>query len=61
MTDRLKLHEQYIEMILSTPIKKIEREVEGHFSHLFLTLQFDSNPGFGAQNGDWWLNDLVHP
>jgi DNA-binding GntR family transcriptional regulator len=61
MTDRLKLHEQYIEMILSTPIKKIEREVEGHFSHLFLTLQFDSNPGFGTQNGDWWLNDLVHP
>jgi len=60
MADRLALHEHYVEMILSTPIKRIEREVEGHFSRLFLTLQFDSNPTLGAQSGDWWLNDLAH-
>jgi len=60
LSNRRENHEQYVRMILKTPLDKIEGEVERYFAGLY-TRTFDQSsayPGFPA--GDW-TDDLHDP
>jgi DNA-binding GntR family transcriptional regulator len=58
LADRRENHEQYVRMVLKTPLDKIEIEVERYFNRLY-TRTFEKStafPGFGA---DHWTNDFA--
>jgi hypothetical protein len=54
LPEKLKAHREYVELILTTPLKKLEREVESHLYHSSVALQYDLNGDKTALNGDWW-------
>ncbi len=51
-------HEQYVRMILKTPLDKIEIEVERYFDGLY-SRTFQQGPGFPGFDADHWTNDFV--
>src|ERR1700689_972438 len=60
LANRRDNHEQYVRMVLKTPLDKIENEVERYFDGLY-SRTFDQSsafPGFGA---DHWTDDLEDP
>jgi DNA-binding GntR family transcriptional regulator len=50
-------HDQYVRMILKTPLDKIEEEVERYFGRLY-TLTFDQSSPFPHFADDHWTADL---
>jgi len=57
LVNRRENHEQYVRMVLKTPLDKIEVEVERYFSGLFSRTfaQTSAFPGFGS---DHWTDHL---
>ncbi len=51
-------HEQYVRMILKTPLDKIEIEVERYFDGLY-SRTFQQSPGFPGFDADHWTNDFA--
>jgi DNA-binding GntR family transcriptional regulator len=64
LANRRENHEQYVRMLLKTPIDKIEDEVERYFGGLY-TRTFDQNHAFPTfATGDWaddLDSSLAHP
>jgi len=58
LAHRRESHEQYVRMVLKTPLDKIEIEVERYFNGLYSRTfkQSTAFPGFAA---DHWTNDLA--
>jgi DNA-binding GntR family transcriptional regulator len=60
LANRRDNHEQYVRMLLRTPLDKIEEEVEQYFGGLY-TRTFDHSSAFpGFATGDW-TDDLDGP
>jgi DNA-binding GntR family transcriptional regulator len=60
LANRRENHEQYVRMVLKTPLDKIEDEVERYFAGLYSRI-FDERsvfPGFDSGN---WTDDLENP
>jgi DNA-binding GntR family transcriptional regulator len=60
LVNRRDNHEQYVRMLLKTPLEKIEEEVERYFAGLY-SRTFDQGsvfPGFESGN---WTDDLENP
>jgi len=60
LVNRRDNHEQYVRMLLKTPLDKIEEEVERYFAGLY-SRTFDQGsvfPGFDSGN---WTDDLETP
>ena len=60
LVNRRDNHEQYVRMLLKTPLAKIEEEVERYFAGLY-SRTFDQGsvfPGFDSGN---WTDDLENP
>jgi DNA-binding GntR family transcriptional regulator len=60
LANRRDNHEQYVRMLLKTPLEKIEEEVERYFAGLY-SRTFDQGsvfPGFESGN---WTDDLENP
>ncbi len=60
LVNRRDNHEQYVRMLLKTPLDKIEEEVERYFAGLY-SRTFDQGsvfPGFESGN---WTDDLENP
>lgn len=57
MSDRRDNHEEYVRVVLKTPLDKIEREVERYFDVLHTHL-FGQNATFQAFATDQWSGDL---
>jgi DNA-binding GntR family transcriptional regulator len=51
-------HEQYVRMILKTPLDKIELEVERYFNGLY-SRTFEQGPAFPGFASDHWANDFA--
>src|SRR5580700_9720507 len=56
MANRRDNHEQYVRMILKTPLDKIEIEVERYFNGLY-SRTFEQSPAFTGFDADRWTND----
>jgi hypothetical protein len=56
IAERFKLHEGYVKMILTSPLSRVERDVEKHFSRVLRYHESNRilNP---VPNGNWWLED----
>jgi len=48
-------HEKYVEMILSAPLGRVERQVEKYFANLYRLLNAERAPMLQHFNGDSWL------
>ncbi|MBS1850913.1 MAG: GntR family transcriptional regulator [Acidobacteria bacterium] len=57
LTSRRDNHEQYVRMMLKTPIDKIEEEVEHYFEGLY-SLTFDRSFPFPAFTADQWAEEI---
>jgi DNA-binding GntR family transcriptional regulator len=57
LANRRDNHEQYVRMILKTPLDKIEEEVERYFEGLHSRI-FDQSPAFPAFATDHWADEL---
>jgi len=57
LENRCENHEQYVRMILKTPLDKIEREVERYFEQLY-TRTFERSSSFPAFPGDDWSGNI---
>ena len=52
-------HEQYIRIILKTPLDEIEKEVEQYFAILY-SRTFEQSSAFPGFATDHWINDTAH-
>lgn len=52
-------HEQYIRIVLKTPLDKIESEVEQYFDRLY-SRTFEQSSAFPGFATDHWINDTAH-
>lgn len=57
MATRRDSHEQYVQIVLKTPLDKVEKEVERYFGELHFNLFGQSAP-FPAFAADHWTHDL---
>jgi DNA-binding GntR family transcriptional regulator len=57
LVNRRDNHEQYVRMILKTPLDKIEEEVESYFAGLYSRI-FDQSSAFPAFATDHWTDEL---
>jgi DNA-binding GntR family transcriptional regulator len=60
LANRRESHEQYVRMVLKTPLDKIEDEVERYFGGLY-TRTFDQSPAFPPFATSDWADDLDNP
>jgi DNA-binding GntR family transcriptional regulator len=60
MTTRRNNHEEYVRIVLKTPLDKVEQEVERYFEGLHSTVFGQSVP-FPEFATDHWINDLESP
>jgi DNA-binding GntR family transcriptional regulator len=60
LANRRESHEQYVRMVLKTPLDKIEDEVERYFGGLY-TRTFDQSSAFPAFATSDWTDDLHSP
>jgi DNA-binding GntR family transcriptional regulator len=60
MADRLDGHEKYVQIILETPLNKVEKEVERYFEGLHTHLFGNSTP-FPPFAANPWADDLENP
>jgi DNA-binding GntR family transcriptional regulator len=60
LENRRENHEQYVRMVLKTPLDKIEGEVERYFGGLY-TRVFDHNSAFAGFVPGHWTDDLEDP
>jgi len=58
LSQRRESHEQYVRMILKTPLDKIEREVEQYFSGLYSQL-FGQGPALPGLSQDPWTEEFT--
>src|SRR3984957_2846378 len=60
LVNRRENHEQYVKMVLKTPLDKIEEEVEQYFAGLYSRTfdQTSSFPGFATQG---WTDEIERP
>jgi hypothetical protein len=60
LADRRDNHEQYVRMLLKTPLDKIENEVERYFDELYSRIfgQSSAFPDFGTDHTDHWTDHL---
>jgi DNA-binding GntR family transcriptional regulator len=58
--NRRESHEQYVRMVLKTPLDKIEEEVERYFGGLY-SRTFDQSPAFPAFATSDWTDGLDNP
>jgi DNA-binding GntR family transcriptional regulator len=58
LANRRDSHEQYVRMILKTPLDKIENEVERYFEGLYSRI-FDQRPAFPGFATDHWTDDFA--
>jgi DNA-binding GntR family transcriptional regulator len=57
LINRRDNHEQYVRMILKTPLDKIEEEVERYFAGLY-SRTFEQRPAFPEFASEHWTNEL---
>jgi DNA-binding GntR family transcriptional regulator len=57
LANRRESHEQYVRMVLKTPLDKIEDEVERYFGGLY-TRTFDQSAAFPSFATGDWTDDL---
>jgi DNA-binding GntR family transcriptional regulator len=60
LENRSENHEQYVRMLLKTPLDKIEGEVERYFGGLYTRI-FDHNSTFAGFVPGHWTDDLEDP
>jgi len=60
LVNRRENHEQYVRMVLKTPLDKIEDEVEQYFAGLYSRL-FDQSSIFPAFDSGNWADELESP
>jgi DNA-binding GntR family transcriptional regulator len=60
LENRSENHEQYVRMVLKTPIDKIESEVERYFGGLYSRI-FDQTSAFAGIVPGHWTGDLDNP
>jgi DNA-binding GntR family transcriptional regulator len=58
LAHRRENHEQYVRMILKTPLDKIEIEVERYFDGLY-SRTFQQSPAFPGFAADHWTNEFA--
>jgi DNA-binding GntR family transcriptional regulator len=58
LAHRRESHEQYVRMVLKTPLDKIEIEVERYFNGLY-TRTFEKSTAFPGFAADHWTNDFA--
>jgi DNA-binding GntR family transcriptional regulator len=58
LAHRRESHEQYVRMVLKTPLDKIEIEVERYFNGLYSRI-FEQSPVFPGFAADHWTNDFA--
>jgi DNA-binding GntR family transcriptional regulator len=58
LAHRRESHEQYVRMVLKTPLDKIEIEVERYFNGLY-SRTFEQSPAFPGFPADPWTNDYA--
>jgi DNA-binding GntR family transcriptional regulator len=58
LANRRENHEQYVRMVLKTPLDKIEGEVERYFDGLYSRV-FDHGSAFPGFATDHWTNDFA--
>ena len=60
LANRRENHEQYVRMILKTPLEKIEAEVERYFGALYTRI-FDHSSAFSGFASADWTHNLDNP
>lgn len=58
LAQRRESHEQYVRMVLKTPLEKIEIEVERYFNGLYART-FEQNTALSGFVADHWTNDFA--
>jgi DNA-binding GntR family transcriptional regulator len=58
LAQRRENHEQYVRMLLKTPLDKIENEVERYFNGLY-SRTFEQGPSFPTFAADHWTEDFA--
>ena len=58
LAQRRENHEQYVRMLLKTPLDKIENEVERYFDGLYART-FEQGPSFPTFAADRWTDDFA--
>lgn len=59
LTSRKESHEQYVRIVLKTPLDKVEDEVERYFQGLY-SRTFEQSPPFPGFAPDHWMEDSSH-